>query len=168
VRIRSVLLGAAALAFSGAAAAQTIESISYSPEFQTAIEEDFGAREGEYLNEALTRYVCEALQRRDAASGDVRIELSIIDAAPNRPTMGQLSANPSLDAIHSISVGGAELRAVLRDGSGAVVAEVDYRYYAPSLRDASFAAGTWSDARRSMRRFAEKVADAYVAHAGAD
>jgi hypothetical protein len=165
MRVRSVLLSVAVLGFSGAAAAQTIEPISYSPEFQTALMEDFGAREGEYLNEMLTRYVGEALTRRGAANGDVRIELSIVDAAPNRPTMEQLSANPSLDAMNSISVGGAELRAVLRDASGAALAEVEHRYYAPSLRDASFAAGTWSDARRSMRRFAEKVADAYAAHA---
>lgn len=162
MRISSWLIGAAAVALASAASAQTIEAVSYSPEFQTALEEEYGAREAEYLNETLTRYVSEALARHNATPSDVRIELTIVEASPNRPTRQQLFDTIGLDPIRSISVGGAELRAVLRDGSGAVVGEVEHRYFSPDLLSASYSAATWGDAQRSMRRFAEKVAVAYT------
>jgi hypothetical protein len=147
----------------GAASAQTISPVSYTPEFQTALEDDYGAREGAYLQETLTRYVAEALERRGLNGRDVSIELFIVDARPNRPTMQQTSRRPGLDPIRSISVGGAELRGVVRNASGAVIAEVEHRYFSSDLYLTSFTADTWGDARRSMRRFATKVADAVAA-----
>jgi len=77
--------------------------------------------------------------------------------------MQQLTGRPGLDAFRSISVGGAELRAVLRGAGGQVVAEVEHRRYTNSLRDLVGEPTTWTDARRSIGQFAEKVADAYVA-----
>ena len=163
MRISSLLIGAAALAFASAASAQTIEQVSFSPDFQEELEDEYGVDEGAYLNETLTRYVAEALQRRGARADGARIELTIVDAAPNRPTRQQQFDQPSIDFLRSVSIGGAELRAVIRDESGAVVDEVRHRYYSSDLRQASMSADVWGDARRSMRRFADKVATAYVA-----
>jgi hypothetical protein len=82
--------------------------------------------------------------------------------------MQQLAAEPDLDYIRSFSIGGAELHAVLRDAEGNVLTEVDHRNYNQTLSEfhGSPPATTWSEARRAIRRFAEKVADAYVAHSG--
>lgn len=167
MRLAPALIAFAALTFAGAASAQSIAPVSYSPEFQTELDEEIGPREGAYLSETLTRYVQRALARRGAAAGQLSVELQIVDAMPNRPTLQQLSSNPALDSMRSVSIGGADLRAVLRDRSGGVVAEVEHRYYTQNLRDVFIVPNTWTDARRSMQQFANKVADAYVAHASA-
>jgi len=158
------MIGAAALAIAGAASAQTAERVSYSPEFAQALQEDLGQREGDYLSRELTRMVGDALARRGVSDRGLQIELSIIDARPNRPTFEQMSQIHGLDANESISVGGASLRAVLRDGSGAVVDTVEHRYYSHDIGQAALVAGQWSDAHRAMRRFADKVAASYVVH----
>jgi hypothetical protein len=169
MRLFPAICGLAALAFAQGAAAVTLAPISFSPELETELHDDLGVREGDYLRDDVEGAVRSALTRRgvDLASGGVTIEIVIVDADPNRPTMQQLAERPGLDPIRSISIGGAELRAVLRDASGGVIAEVDHRGYNHTLADVqSMAANTWSEARRSIRRFAGKVADAYVAHSG--
>jgi hypothetical protein len=169
MRLASLLLGAAALTFATAAAAAPVSMapVSISPEFQTELDEDLGQREGDYLRRRVDEEVREALVRHgaDVTEGAlIVIEISIEDAQPNRPTYQQLIDQPSLDAFRSVSIGGAELRAVLRS-NGAVLAEVTHRRYNHSLADLNGAATTWTEARRAIRQFAEKVADAYDAHA---
>lgn len=160
----------AALSFAGAAAAApvTLQPVSYSPEFQTSLQDDLGQREGDILSRDLTTAVSRALAARGATvgSGGLTIELSIVDADPNRPTMHQLSRHPDIDAAYSVSIGGAELHAVIRDASGAVLTEVSHRGYNHSLDDLVGPPTTWTEAHRSIIRFADKVADAYVAQSG--
>ncbi len=143
-----------------------LSPVSFSPEFQTALEEDLGAREGERLQTDLTNAVTRELTARGASMGQggITIELSIIDADPNRPTWQQLANRPGLDYMRSISVGGAELRALLRGADGQIISEVNHRRYNHSIADAALgASNTWSEAQRTIRRFASRVADAYVA-----
>jgi hypothetical protein len=161
--MRAFLIAAALAVFVTPAGAQTIAPISYSPEFQTSLEDVYGVREGVYLNQALERYVAAALVRHGAGDADdVRIELSIVSARPNRPTFEQTFDQPGIDPMRSFSIGGAELHGVIRDGSGAVIAEVEHRYYSHDIRESVAGGGAWWDARRAMRRFAEKLADAYA------
>jgi len=167
MRIAPVLLSAAALAFAASANAQTLEQISYSPEFQTELQDDLGPREGEYLQENITRAIERAIARRNVAATGVRIEVVIEDAQPNRFTMQQLRSRPGVDPLRSVSVGGADLRAVLRRPDGTVLTEVEHSRYTTSLRDLFFEPLTWTDANRTIRQFAEKVADAYVAQSSA-
>lgn len=160
MRIRSLLVGAALLAFAAPAWAQSTP-VSFSPEFQTSLEEELGVREGEVLRTAVSDAISRELSRRGVAAGSATIDVTIVDAEPNRPTMQQLVDQPSLD-FQSISIGGAELRAVVRSSNGAET-EVTHRRYNHSLADLSGAATTWTEARRAIRQFAVKVADAYVA-----
>jgi hypothetical protein len=160
MRIASIIVGALAFGLAGAASAQSIQPVSYSPDFQEALEDDLGVREGAYLSETLSRYVAEALEARGLSGRNVQIELSIVNARPNRPTFEQAMDRPGLDIFNSISVGGAELRGVVRNAAGVEVQTVEHRYYSHDLWDARFNADTWGDARRAMRRFATKVADA--------
>jgi hypothetical protein len=170
MRLIPAFCGVAALAFVQSAAAVTLAPVTFSPEFQTALSEDIGVREGEYLAANVEDAVRNALARRgvDVGSAGGTIEIVIVDADPNRPTMQQLSNQPGLDAIRSFSIGGAELHAVLRGADGAVLTQVEHRGYNSSLAEfhGMPPAAPWSEARRSIRRFAEKVADAYVAHSG--
>src|SRR5690606_19335324 len=107
--------------------------------------------------------VNDALARK-GVTGDVAVEVTIVDADPNRPTMQQMADTPGLD-MRSVSIGGAELTGVLRRADGQVIGEVEHRRYNHSLSDIGGAASTWTEARRAIRRFAQKIADAYDAQA---
>lgn len=162
----AVAVGALAFASSAAAVGPvTLQPVSFSPEFQTALHDDLGAREGVYLSGAVTRAVSRELEAHGATmgGGGVTIELSIIDADPNRPTMQQAINEPGLDIMRSISLGGAELHATLRAADGHVLGEVSHRRYDNSLVDLPGPPVTWQAAERAIRQFADKVADAYVA-----
>ena len=163
MRVISALAGLAALAFAhGAAAAPvTVSPVSVSSEFQVKLDEELGAREGETLRRYASEAVAAALSRAGVgASATVSIDIVLIDAAPNRPTMEQLADRPGLSLFGSVSVGGAELTAMLRGADGAVLAEVAHRYYTPSLAYVFESPDTWTDARRAIRQFARKVAEA--------
>lgn len=160
MQFRYLLIGAAALAFAAPAWAQSTP-VSFSPEFQTALEDEYGVREGEYLRTAVESAIQAELTRRGISSSAANIEVTIVDAEPNRPTMQQLFDRPSLDGT-SVSIGGAELRATIRTASGAT-SEVTHRRYNHSLADLTGTAMTWTEARRAIRQFAVKVADAYIA-----
>lgn len=160
MRIRYLIASAAMLAFAAPAWAQSTP-VSFSPEFQTSLEEDYGVREGEYLRTAVNEAIQAELTRRGVSADSASIDVTIVDAEPNRPTMQQLFDRPSLDGT-SISIGGAELRATVRSANGATT-EVSHRRYNHSLADLVGPATTWTEARRAIRQFAVKVADAYVA-----
>lgn len=168
MRLVSALAGVAALAFSTAAFAApvSIAPVSFSPELQAEIDEEYGAREGAYLQRSVNEALASALTQRGATVSDgapMTLEVTIVDAVPNRPTMEQGMDQPGLDMIRSISIGGAELRAVLRRPDGQVI-EVTHERFDNSLQDLSGAETTWSAARRAIRQFATKVADAYAAN----
>ncbi|MCX7358401.1 MAG: hypothetical protein NT015_09710 [Alphaproteobacteria bacterium] len=160
MRIRYFLASAAVLAFAAPAWAQSTP-VSFSPEFQSSLEETYGVREGEVLRAAVTDAISRELTRRGVSAESASIDVTIVDAEPNRPTMQQLLDRPSLD-FSSISIGGAELRATVRGANGATT-EVTHRGYNHSLSDVVGPATTWTEARRAIRQFAVKVADAYVA-----
>lgn len=166
MRLSFALAGAALFALAPPASAVTLSEVSFSPEFQQELDEEYGPREGEVLRDLVSEAVAAELERRGAAPGaasSISIDLVIIDADPNRPTMQQLAEQPGLDAFRSVSIGGAELRAVLRGAGGEVLNEITHRRYNHSLQDLVGPPTTWTEARRAIRQFAVKVADAYVA-----
>ena len=170
MRLIPAFVSLAAFAFAQSAAAVTVAPISFSPEFESELNEVYGVREGDVLREHVDEDIAAALARRGVAvgAGGGTIEVVILDADPNRPTFQQLVDEPGLDYMRSVSIGGAELHAVIRGANGEVLAEVDHRNYNHSIADYhGMPPGyTWSEARTAIRRFANKVADAYVAHSG--
>jgi hypothetical protein len=170
MRLLPAYVALAALAFAQSAAAVTLAPVSFSPEFETELNEELGVREGEVLREDVEGAIAASFARRGVSVGDGggTIEVVIVDADPNRPTWQQLNDEPNLDYIRSFSIGGAELRGVIRGANGEVLTEVEHRRYNSSIAELNGAppAYTWQEARLAIRRFAEKVADAYVAHSG--
>ena len=156
------LLSAAPIA---AAQGVTVGAVTFSPELQTEFADDFGVGESPVLVRAVEQSLASQIARRGGSIGansGVTIDVTIVDAAPNRPTMEQLGDRPGL-SLQSISTGGAELRAVIRNADGRVLAEVEHRYF-DSFEDLTGAESTWSSARRAIRQWARKVAEAYVAN----
>ena len=151
-------LAAALLAVLAAPAAWATEiEVSFSEAFQEKLEEDYGTREGDYLREDVTEDLERALGKRGVEAA--RIAVVIEDAKPNRPTFKQLGDQPGLDAIRSISIGGAAFKGTAFDAAGETLADVSYDWYERDIRQVRGSA-TWQDANRASRRFASKMAEA--------
>ncbi|MGB0906579.1 MAG: hypothetical protein ACPGVT_03715 [Maricaulaceae bacterium] len=84
------------------------------------------------------------------------LRITLTDAKPNRPTMKQMSKEPGL-SYRSFGNGGAALEAMLVSASGEDLGEFSYSWYETNIND-GFVGNTWSDANRSIERFAKHTA----------
>lgn len=136
-------------------AAATEIAVTYSDDFAEELTDNYGEREGEKLTED----ILEDLERAfDKAGVDpAKVDITIVNAKPNRPTFEQLSNEPSLDSFRSISIGGMKLEGTVYDADGNIVATQEYGWFENNIRDAVGSA-TWTDANRASRRFATKLA----------
>lgn len=166
MRALAALASLAAIAFAPAAFAAPVAlaPVALSAEYQTKVDEEIGDRDSQVLNAFVTRTVSRALTQRGgeiSQDAPMRVEITIVDADPNRPTWEEMRKTPGLSQFWSVSTGGAELQAILRGSDGRVLSEVNHRYYSNSIADLIGSPDTWSDAHRATYRFARKVADAY-------
>ncbi|WP_313103042.1 hypothetical protein [Brevundimonas sp.] len=146
----------AALALAGVASAQpSAVVVTVSPDFAKTAEE-LGQRDVQQQVDDLTAKVTRVLTQRHALDG-ARIELTITDLKPNRPTMQQISDKPGLDPIRSISIGGAAIEGTVTMANGDVQ-PVKYDYYSTSLADV-LGYSTWQDAGTAYDRLARNLAD---------
>lgn len=153
--MKSAALALLLLAAAPVAVAAEI-AVTYSPEFTEKLQDDYGMKEGDVLAGHIQRDLTRALEK---AGVDVaRVDVTIIDAKPSRPTFKQGSDKPGLDMFRSVSVGGMKLKAVAFDASGAPAGELEYDWYEHDIRNAGLA--TWHDANRASNRFASKFAKA--------
>jgi hypothetical protein len=154
--MRLIALSAAALLASAvtAQAAPAQVSIAVSPELQKKFEKTYGLREAEFLTADLKTSVEKALERRGAYDGG-RVELTITDVKPNRPTFKQLTDTPGL-SMESFGIGGAAIegRVVAADGRET---PITYRWYETDIRQA-YGHWVWSDAAWTFDRFARRLA----------
>lgn len=152
--MKTIFAAIGALAILPTAAATEV-AVTYSDDFAEELADNYGEREGE----TLTEEIIEDLDRAFAKAGvdPARVDITIIDAKPNRPTLGQLSDRPGLDAIRSISIGGMKLSGTAYNANGDILATQEYGWFENNLQDV-IGAGTWSDANRASRRFASKMA----------
>src|SRR5690349_13650589 len=127
--MRLVSLAAiAALAFTAAlpASALTVET-KFSADFQKKLDKEYGAREAKTLTDTLVRKI-EAAFAKQGVKAD-KVVVTIEDARPNRPTIQQVADKPGLDAIRSISLGGAELTGIAYDASGKELGQLNHQWY---------------------------------------
>lgn len=131
-------------------------AVTYSPEFTEKLEEDYGMKEGDVLGGRIQRDLTRELEK---AGVDVaRVDVTILDASPSRPTFKQGSDKPGLDMFRSVSIGGMKLKGVAFDAAGAPAGELEYDWYETDIRQAGLT--TWHDASRASDRFARKFAKA--------
>lgn len=148
----------AALGLVGSALAEPLSTVSsvevtLSPELRKKAVEEYGLREVDRLTVELRKEVEQQLSRTGVLAGG-RVELVLVDARPNRPTMKQLGDKPGL-SYQSYGVGGAEIagRAIAVDGA---VTPISYRWYETDIRD-SWYQSTWADAEHAFDRFARRL-----------
>ena len=119
----------------------------------------YGEKDLNRLTARLEKHLNEQLTKRgvivdENASTVLRVVLT--DARNNRPTFAQLSKEPGL-SFDSFGNGGAEIEAELIRAGGPALGEMSYQWYENDIRDARYG-GTWSDANRTIDRFAKKAA----------
>ncbi len=152
-----------------AGAAVAVAPMTISVPLQKALHDQYGASEGAVLQEAVAERLQRAFASADVSISDsasLRLDVSIERAVPSHPTRYQIQQNPSLDALRSVSLGGAHLHAVLHGADGKVLDEIDYDRFATSLEDASPSGDAWGDARVSIDRFSDLVVKSWRQHAG--
>jgi len=145
----------AAILLAMPAAALTVEA-KISPEFQKKLDKDIGVREASTLTDALSRKISSIFTSRDINAE--RVVVTIEDAKPNRPTFEQVSSKPGLDAMRSISLGGARVTGVAFDAAGKEIGTLDYDWYESDLAN-TIGSTTWTDARTAFDRFSRRFAD---------
>ena len=154
--MRLMMFSAAALLASATAAlaAPASVTVGVAPELQMTFERTYGVREAERLTADLQATVEKTLAWTGAHEG-ARIELTLTDVKPNRPTFKQLSDKPGL-SMQSFGVGGAAIsgKIVAADGTEK---PLSYRWYETDIREASYN-WIWSDAEWTFDRFARKLA----------
>lgn len=152
--MKRILTSLAALSLLAAPAfAEDIYSFQTSEDFQEKLEDDYGERELKFL----TKEIRKDLDRELAKVGvsPTRIDVTILDARPNRPTFEQLGANGL--SFRSFSTGGMDLKVTAFGADGETLGELEYGWFENDIRFAQNRA-TWSDARRASDRFARKFA----------
>lgn len=137
------------------AAAATEFDISYSEDFAEELTDNYGEREGDILAQEVIEDMTRAFEKSGVSPA--RVDVTIINAKPNRPTMEQSRAKPGLDMFRSRSIGGMKLAATAYDADGNELATREYAWFENDIRD-TVAASTWSDAKRASDRFARKFA----------
>jgi hypothetical protein len=156
-----------ALAFAAASPAMAadvaLRPMTVDAKLQDKFADDYGEREVAVLRKMVESALSRELTQAGATiadSGPVAVETTLVDVKPSRPTFQQAIDKPGLDTIRSISIGGAELHARLVGADGTTLRDVTYEWYESDLAF-STALTTWGDAERAIRRFADKVGDAY-------
>lgn len=157
IALLSSAVATAAIATSAAAMPPISRvTVDIGPKLQEKALKEYGMRDVDRLAAELQEDVERALNKSGGLTQDGgRLELVLMDAKPNRPTMKQMSDKPGL-SMQSFGVGGATIegRAVFPDGQ---VVPVSYKWYETDIRQA-VPSTTWSDAQRTFDRFALKVA----------
>lgn len=149
--IAAALFLASATAVSAAPASVTV---AVGPELQKKFDKTYGQREAAFLTGELREAVEKALAK-SSAYDDARVELTLVDVKPNRPTFKQLSDTPGL-SFESFGVGGAAIEGRVVSADGAET-KVDYKWFETDIRQ-SRANWIWSDAEWTFDRYARKLA----------
>jgi hypothetical protein len=132
-----------------------VTQVDFAPAVSAKLQE-YGEAEGAAVRDAIVAAVGRA-SRQSAVPAGLSITVTVLDLAPSRLTRKQLNDDPSLDLVHSKSLGGAELKAEVRDGQQRLLKTVSYRYFAPDITAGSPARDPWADAHVAIDGFAQKL-----------
>jgi len=124
--------------------------VSIGPELAKKAAKEYGVRDVDRLAVELRKDVERELTRTGVLAGG-RVELTLVDARPNRPTMKQLGDRPGL-SYESFGTGGISIegKAISIDGE---VTPIRYAWYETDIRDSRIG-GAWADAEHAFDRFA--------------
>lgn len=154
MRIPALSLALALALVAGAAvAAPASVNVAIGSKLQDKAVKTYGVDEVGRLADTLRTQVGRELTRTGLHDG-ARVELTLVDAVPNRPTFKELGDRIGL-SLASFGVGGARIEGQVIDADGAVT-PVAFKFYETDI-DQSWAKATWTDAERGFDRFARQL-----------
>ncbi len=118
--------------------------------------EEIGMRDVDAQATRLQEKVSRALARTPGLEG-ARVELTLTDLKPNRPTMEQASRRPGLSVIDSRSIGGAAVEGELITADGQRL-PVRLSRYSTSIQEV-YGHTTWQDADRAFDLIARRISE---------
>jgi len=149
-----IALSTAALLIAPVAMAAPADvSVAVGSKLQKTFDKTYGAREAAFLTTDLRETVEKALARSGALDG-ARVELTLTDVKPNRPTFKQLGDTPGL-SMQSFGIGGATIEGRIIGADGRET-PLRNHWYETDIRD-SFGRWIWSDAEIAFDRLARKL-----------
>jgi len=112
----------------------------------------------DYLKRDLKKRVARILEHRGLIdhNNGVRLDLTILDVTPNRPTAQALTNRLALD-FRSFGLGGAEIGARLVSRNGKELGEMHYRWKEYRLYQTSASKTVWFDAHRAFDKFSRHL-----------
>ena len=119
----------------------------------------YGEKDLARLTQRLETHILAQMEKRGVSTSPnaaTVLRVTLTDAKPNRPTFNQLSREVGL-SFQSFSIGGAEMEAEIISAGGDSLGTMNYDWYEDDIRDAKYN-GTWTDAHRSIQRFAKHAA----------
>ncbi|WP_309645237.1 hypothetical protein [Phenylobacterium sp.] len=143
------LLGLAGSALADPLSTVSSVQVTLGAELAKKAADDYGVRDVDRLASELQADVQRELHRTGVLAGG-RVELTLIDVRPNRPTFKQLGDRPGL-SYESFGTGGLAIegRAISVDGD---VTPIRYTWYETDIHDSRIG-GTWADAQHGIDRF---------------
>ncbi|MEL7546676.1 MAG: hypothetical protein AAGJ84_08500 [Pseudomonadota bacterium] len=150
-----ILIATAAIFALSPFASATEISVEFGPKIDDEWKDTYGERELERLSDDVREDLERALDKRGIETQ--RIEVTILDAKPNRPTFEQLGDRPGLDFGRSVSIGGMALAGEAFDADGNSLLSNEYSWFENDIRQ-SVNRATWGDANRASNRFAVQFA----------
>jgi len=155
-----VIFRIALLGIAGVAMAAPAVTVSFAPPVARALAAVYGNEERAPLAEAVLQTMRRAAAHLPPGSS---IQVTFDELAPTRLTRRQLDADPSIDPVRSKLLGGAGLRAVVRDPHDRVLTQVAYRYFPPTLHQGSLQRDSWADARLAIEGLGSRLSAACAA-----
>ncbi len=122
----------------------------------------YGEDELAELLEDIREELSDDFAKRGVAVSDtapITLRVTLEDVRNNRPTIRQLSAQPSL-SLQSFGTGGAEITGQLVGAAGETLGTMRYQWFDTGLDQFDTASGVWTDANRAIRRFSKKASKA--------
>jgi len=135
-----------------------ITSVSVIPSEDVAAEtEVYDERDVTKMQAVLQKKMLSKLQQSGLlADTGLRLELTITELKPNRPTMAQYRTKPGLSG-ESIALGGASIEGNLIDAAGNSIATINFVWEENWIGQVP-SSTTWYDARRAFSILARKLA----------
>jgi hypothetical protein len=158
VRIAYLVMGAGVLLARALLAQGSLPTtVEFAPAVTAQLHGEFGDREAQVLRAAILAALSKQ-ERHHSLPDGLTLKVTVRGLVPTHPTMQQQLDNPSLSAVRTRYLGGADLEGEVRDSKQQLLASVDYRNFADVLAADAPSVDPWADARQSIDAFAAKLA----------
>lgn len=137
----------------------TSPALGQSPDILIEYNQDFLEERDEYGQDEIDGLIEElsASLSQSLNGSNHDIVIIINDLTPNRPTREMRHETPNL-SYDSLYRGGGDFTARILDENGHEISQLEYDWYVSDIAESAYKS-TWTDARRALDRFADRLTE---------